>query len=111
MVTRAKKSRVVSAASWSAGILPFWYDRTVTKEDGTWVAKSHLVRFSAYGHTKASAVGRLHKGIVFIVNSLGNRRGAAGIRAWLDARGIGQSFPSGAIADDGAEDSLEKPVR
>ena len=103
MVTRATKRRVVHVSSWSDRILPFWYDRTITKEDGKWVARSHLVRFSAYGHTKASAVGRLHKGIVFIVNSLEIRRGAEGIRAWFDSRNIMHSISSDAKDDHRAE--------
>ncbi len=56
MVMPASKKRVINASSWSSRILSFWYDRTITKEDGKWVARSHLVRFSAYGDTKASAL-------------------------------------------------------
>ena len=101
MIRRLRKDRVVKKSSAPKRVLSFWFDRTITKEDGKWVARSHLVRFAAYGDSKASALGRLQRGIEFIVNSLGNRRGAEEVLAWLDSHDITHSFSSEAITEDG----------
>ena len=66
--------------------------------------------FAAYGYSRGSALRRLHKGIISIVESLRGRRGEEGILTWLDARDIRYSFSSEAIADHRAENSSGRPV-
>ena len=101
MVVRPRKEKVaMSEASFASDrILFFRYDRTITKGNGRWMAKSPIVGFAAYGRKREDDVFRLHKGITVIVNSLRYRRGLDGVSDLLDSRDISYSFSPVAIAN------------
>ena len=104
MVGSLRKGTIVKASSASKRNLSIWFERSITGQDGRWVARNQMMGFAAYGASKESALRRLHKGITFKINSLGNRLGTEGVLAWLDSRDIRYSFSSEAIADHGEEE-------
>ena len=106
MITGARRGKRVKAALAPNQRLWICYDRSITEEGGRWVARSNVVGFAAYGGSKAAALGRLQKGIVFIVDSLRSRRGKEGVLAWLDSRDIRHSLSWEEIAELGEDERI-----